>query len=80
MKPELLALTPFYPPTLAALERDYVLHKLWEARDPQALLAQVAPNVRGMVTTGLKGCKREDIDALPKLEVIGCFGTSHGSL
>ena len=80
MKPELLALTPFYPPTLAALERDYVLHKLWEARDPQALLAQVAPDVRGMVTTGLKGCKREDIDALPKLEVIGCFGTSHGSL
>ena len=80
MKPELLALTPFYPPTLAALERDYVLHKLWEARDPQGLLAQVAPNVRGMVTTGLKGCKREDIDALPKLEVIGCFGTSHGSL
>ena len=38
MKPELLSLTPFYPPTLAALERDYVLHKFWEARDPQALL------------------------------------------
>ena len=80
MKPELLALTPFYQPTLAALERDYVLHKLWEAPEPRALLAQVAPNVRGMVTTGLKGCKREDLDILPKLEVIGCFGTSHGSL
>ncbi len=80
MKPELLALTPFYKPTLEALDRDYVVHKVWETRDPQAMLVQAAPNVRGVVTTGLKGCKREDIDALPKLEVIACFGTSHGSL
>ena len=80
MKPELLALTPFYQPTLAALGRDYVVHKLWEARDPQTLIKEVAPSVRGIVTTGLLGCKRAHIDALPKLEVIACFGTSHGSL
>jgi lactate dehydrogenase-like 2-hydroxyacid dehydrogenase len=80
MKPELLALTPFYPPTLAALERDYVVHKLWEARDPDALIRQLSANVRGIVTTGLVGCKRAHIDALPKLEVIACFGTSHGTL
>ncbi len=80
MKPELLALTPFYPPTLAALGRDYMLHKLWEARDPQALIAQVAPAIRGVVTTGLRGCTAEQIEGLPKLEVIGCFGTSHGTL
>src|SRR3954451_12647085 len=70
MKPELLALTPFYAPALAALEREYVLHKLWEARDPDALIKQVAPNIRGLVTTGLKGCKREHLDALSKLEII----------
>jgi hydroxypyruvate reductase len=80
MKPELLALTPFYAPTLAALERDYVLHKLWDAGDPDAFIRQVAPNVRGVVTTGLRGCKQEHIAALPKLEVIACFGTSHGTL
>jgi lactate dehydrogenase-like 2-hydroxyacid dehydrogenase len=80
MKPELVALTSFYGPALVALERDYVLHKLWEAKDPAAMLNEIAPNVRGLVTTGLKGCKREHLDALPKLEVIACFGTSHGSL
>jgi hydroxypyruvate reductase len=80
MKPELLALTPFYKPTLEALDREYVVHKLWEARDPDALIKQVASSVRGIVTTGLQGCKRGHIDALPKLEVIACFGTSHGSL
>ena len=80
MKPELLALTPFYPPTLAALERDYVVHKLWAAREPDAFIRHVAATVRGVVTTGLKGCQRAHIDALPKLEVIACFGTSHGTL
>src|SRR3954464_4173998 len=80
MKPELLALTPFYAPTLAALERDYVVHKLWDAGDGDAFIRQVAPNVRGVVTTGLRGCRQEHIDALPKLEGIACFGTSHGPL
>lgn len=80
MKPELLALTPFYAPAIAALERDYVLHKLWEAGDPQALQGKVARNVRGVVTTGLRGCTQEQIDGFPKLEIIGCFGTSHGTL
>jgi lactate dehydrogenase-like 2-hydroxyacid dehydrogenase len=80
MKPAILALTPFYKPTLDALECDYILHKLWEAPDPDALIKRVASNVRGIVTTGLLGCKRAHIDALPKLEVIACFGTSHGSL
>jgi lactate dehydrogenase-like 2-hydroxyacid dehydrogenase len=80
MKPELLALTPFYAPALAALEREYVLHKAWEARDFGAFIAEVAPDVRGLVTTGLLGCRREQMDALPKLEIVGCFGTSHGTL
>ncbi len=73
-------MTKFYAPTMEALDRDYVVHKLWEARDPAALIKQVAANVRGIVTTGLLGCKRAHIDALPKVEVIACFGTSHGSL
>ena len=64
MQPQLLALTPFYPPTLAALERDYVVHKLWEARDAHALMHQISPAVRGIVTTGLYGCTRAYIDAL----------------
>jgi hydroxypyruvate reductase len=80
MNPEILVLTPVYAPTLAALERDYVVHKLWEARDPDAFLKTVSANVRGVVTTGLFGCSRRQIDALPKLEIIACFGVAHGTL
>ncbi len=80
MKPELLSLTPGYGPTLAALERDYVVHKLWEARDADEFIKSVSPNVRGVVTTGLLGCSRNRIEVLPKLEIVACFGAVHGSV
>jgi lactate dehydrogenase-like 2-hydroxyacid dehydrogenase len=80
MKPEILVLTPFYAPTLAALEREYAGHKLWEARDVDIFIKTVAANVRGVVTTGLFGCTRRHIEALPKLEIVACFGVAHGTL
>jgi hydroxypyruvate reductase len=46
VKPEILVLVPIYAPTLAALERDYEVHKLWAARDPDALVSNVSGNVR----------------------------------
>jgi len=80
MKPELLVTTPIYPPTLAALEQEFTLHRLWTAPDRGACLRDVAPGVRGMVTTGLVGCSREWMDLLPKLEIIACFGNPHGTV
>ncbi len=72
--PEILILTPLYTPTLAVLEREFVVHNLWESPDPDAFLETVAAKVRGVVTTGLVGCGRRVIDVLPKLEIIACFG------
>jgi lactate dehydrogenase-like 2-hydroxyacid dehydrogenase len=78
MKPEILALVPIYAPTLAELEREYTVHKLWAAKDPDALMRQVAGSVRVAVTTGLAGFSRRHVDALPALELIACFGNPHG--
>lgn len=75
MKPEILVLAPLYAPTLAALEREYAVHKLWMAADPGAYLEKECARVRGVVTTGLAGCGREVIDALPRLEIIASFGS-----
>jgi hydroxypyruvate reductase len=41
---------------------------------------QVAPNVRGMVTSGGVGANRKLIEALPKLEVISSFGVGYDSI
>jgi lactate dehydrogenase-like 2-hydroxyacid dehydrogenase len=78
MKPEILVLVPIYAPTLAALERDYAVRRLWTEADPQRFLEESCENVRGVVTTGLAGFSRRQIAALPALEIIACFGNPHG--
>jgi hydroxypyruvate reductase len=80
MKPELLVTGPIYAPTLAELEKDYTLHRLWTAPDRKAFLRVVADRVRGVVTGGLVGCSRELMDALPRLEIIACFGNPRGTV
>lgn len=80
VRPELLVVTPIFPPTLAALEREYTVHKLWLAEKPQALLAEVSGRVRGVVTVGSVGIMPGLIESLPRLEIVGCFGTPHGTV
>jgi hydroxypyruvate reductase len=80
MKAEILALARFYPPTLAELEREYTVHKLWAAKDPAALMNEVSERVRGAVTTGLAGISREQMEALPRLEIVASFGNPRGTV
>jgi lactate dehydrogenase-like 2-hydroxyacid dehydrogenase len=80
MKPEILVLSPIFAPTLAVLEQQYVVHKLWAAADKDALIGEVAPRVRGIVTTGLHGCDATTMQSLPKLEIIASFGSPRYTL
>ena len=80
MKQHVLVLFPIFAPTLAALENLYTVHKLWLAPDRDAFLREVAPHIRAVVTSGLGGCDAVTIQALPKLEIIACFGSSRQTL
>ena len=80
MKPEILLVAPIYAPTRAALEQEYVVHDLTAARDPAALVKEVAERVRGVVTTGLVGLSASRMEALPKLEIVASVGTPHGTV
>jgi hydroxypyruvate reductase len=73
-KPEVLELIDVHPGTTARLDEAYVLHRLWQARDQQSFVAEMAPGVRAAVTNGIVGMKGELIEALPALEIIGVFG------
>lgn len=75
-KPEILVTRQIYGPALAELERDYVLHRLWSAPDREAFIREVGPRVRAVVTSVTDGVSARDIDAMPKLEIISCFGRS----
>src|SRR5678815_4600213 len=78
MKPEILLIARIFPPTVVELEREYTVHDLTAASDPAALLGKIGASVRGAVTSGLVGCDRARMEALPKLEIVASFGTPNG--
>ena len=80
MKPEVLVVGPMYQPALDALDREFVTHKLWLAADRDALIAACAARVRGIATTGFHGADAALIDALPKLEIVSCFGVGYDAV
>src|SRR5690242_18016108 len=59
---------------MAALERDFVLHRPWESAEPATYVRRACGNVRAAVTGTTIGFSRADFEALPKLEILGCFG------
>ncbi|MCX7894020.1 MAG: 2-hydroxyacid dehydrogenase [Burkholderiales bacterium] len=80
MKTEILSVAPLYQPCMDRLERDFTVHKLWQAADRDALLAEVAPRVRGMQAGGASIVPASLIDALPKLEIVSVFGVGYDGI
>ncbi|MGF1624053.1 MAG: 2-hydroxyacid dehydrogenase [Alphaproteobacteria bacterium] len=60
--------------TLDKLDAAFTGHRLWEASDRTAMLADLAQRVRGIATTGFDGASADLIASLPQLEIISCFG------
>lgn len=76
-KPDVLMLGPLMPPAAQAIEEHFNAHRLFEAGDKQALLAALAPRVRGISGGGHGRIDRAFIDALPSLEIIANFGVGY---
>ena len=74
VKPEIVALKAFYEPALAALERDFVVHRAYAAPDPMAYLLQHCGNARAAISTTTTEVTRGHFEALPKLELVACYG------
>ena len=79
-KPEVLMVSRYPDWEMPALERDYVVHKLWLAEDRGRFLSEVGPLVRAVATNGVLGAGAELIDACPKLEIIACFGVGFDAI
>lgn len=75
---EIVQTGPLLKSCEAALAERYTVHRLWEATDRDALLAEIGPRVRG-VANG-KGVDAGLIDKLPKLEIIANFGVGYDNI
>ena len=80
MKHEIVLTAKILPRTQEILEKEYLVHKLWEAKDRDAMLKEVAPRVRALATFGPVGANGALMDALPKLQLISHFGVGVDSI
>ena len=71
---EILSLGPFYAPAFELMERAFTVHKLWQANDRDALIAEAGGRIRGIQAMHASKTDAKLMDALPKLEIIACFG------
>lgn len=73
-KPEVLLVVPLNAADHVALDRDYVVHRLWLESDQDVFLAEIGSRVRAIITRGDTGASAKLIAAVPNAEMIGCFG------
>lgn len=62
------------PHVMEALAGFCTIHKLYEASDRDGFLAALAGSARAIGTNGHLGASPALMDALPKVEIIGCYG------
>ncbi|WDR06655.1 2-hydroxyacid dehydrogenase [Devosia rhodophyticola] len=74
---EILQTGPLLASCEASLAERYQVHKLHEAADPKALLAQLAPSLRAIAGGNVSAAL---MDKLPKLEIIANFGVGYDTI
>jgi hydroxypyruvate reductase len=79
-RPALLAIAPVYPPALAEAEAFCTVHRRWLLPDAAAFLHERGAGIRVLATTGLRGFTAADLQGLPNLGHVACFGMGHGTL
>ncbi|HET7408879.1 MAG TPA: 2-hydroxyacid dehydrogenase [Paracoccaceae bacterium] len=61
-----------------ALDRDFTVHRLWQAEDQDAYLREIGPKIRGIAT--FHGASAKVMEACPSLEIVSSFGVGYDSV
>ncbi|MDP6566728.1 MAG: 2-hydroxyacid dehydrogenase [Alphaproteobacteria bacterium] len=68
------------PPFLVErLEQEFTLHDFIDPADPDGLLADIGPRIRGILASGMKGPNADLINRLENLEIIASFSVGFDS-
>lgn len=62
------------------LEKNFHIHRLWQAEDPEKKLNEVRNNITGVISTAWFGVSGKLIKALPNLEIISHFGVGYDNV
>ncbi|WP_165855535.1 2-hydroxyacid dehydrogenase [Marinobacter sp. JSM 1782161] len=79
-KPDVLIVAASGAPQMAELERHFTLHRMDLAEDPDALLTDVGPRIRAVVTGNSAGFSEDLLARLPNLELVSSQGVGTDGL
>lgn len=80
-QPDILVMGPMMTTIIDQLGAQARLHRLWEAPDQPAFLAQVGPSIRGIVAAGGRAPVDEAVfQALPGAEIVANFGVGYDNV
>lgn len=79
-KPQILQIGAYPDWDQVPLQAAFICHRLFEAEDKAAFLAEIGPSVRAIATRGDLGATRQIIDACPRLEVISVYGVGYDAV
>jgi lactate dehydrogenase-like 2-hydroxyacid dehydrogenase len=79
-RPTVLMPGPMHDVVVHGCEERFELLRLWEAADPDALLAERGADVRGLAVGGHRRIDAALFDRLPKLEIVANFGVGYDSV
>jgi len=81
-KPGLLNTGPMMPLIEEGVEKAFVVHRLHQAADREALLKRIAPDVRAICTGSHTGVKTDAalMAGFPNLKIIGNFGVGYDTI
>lgn len=68
------------PDNVEELRKTFTAHVVTETEDPDALIAEVGPRVRGLVVPGFRGFDRALLNKLPKVEMVSVWGAGISEL
>lgn len=80
MKKEVLVIAPMMEIALPAMQELYTTHVLWQADDPEALIAEVGPRVEAIATDGVVGCTADLMDKCPNAKIIGSCSVGYDAI
>lgn len=80
MKPEIALISPIHATGMAELDDKYTVHRIWQAADPKQAMHDIADRIEVAVTSGLRGMKAWEMDALPNLKLLASFGVGYDGI
>ncbi len=79
-KPDVLILKAIAPELVAELATTLTLHQVHDAPDPDRLIADVGPRIRGVSTGGSVKVDATLYDRLPRLELVSNLGVGYDAI